>query len=773
MSTVLLHGALLVSINEARSLPNEDKVLFFNKKDKSDPYVVLEIGKAKLLKSAVILDDLNPKWFEKFRVDVAHETNELVFHIKDKDVVGSKSLGMVKIRAAQLLQGPVGPAWFDVETVDGRKNGASLNLSVQYSTLELESRSSEISDCYFDTTSDNKVTLYQDAHTLDNELMRSIVLSNGNHYTPTCAWMDISEALNGARILIYVTGWSVYANVILVRDSNGQGETLGDLLRRKARDGVRVLILIWDEKLSTDITPGLMGTHDNETAMYFHGSGVQVVLAPRHKTHTSYLQGSWISTCFSHHQKAIIVDSSIPPGFDYGDNQRRLVAFLGGLDLTDGRWDTQQHSLFSTINTYHKYDFYQRCFTVNQSTGPREPWHDVHSKIEGPAARDVLENFEERWQKQAKAKGSSLIQLSDQPSKLQLILDCPAPLASAHDKWRVQLLRSINSDSAKFLSRNLRSLLSMKGKQTDDSIHRAYVHHIRRAKKFIYIENQYFIGSSHQWLREITSKARNLIPYELAKAICNKIQKNERFAAYVVLPMFPEGDPHSAAVQEVLDWQCNTMEMIYKKIANTIKSKGIDALPTDYLNFYCLGNREADVPSDLAQPPQNSFAAMLRNSRRHMIYVHSKMMIVDDEIIILGSANINQRSMGGNRDTEIAICAFQPYHTIEYCNGKLPRSDIYGFRMALWAEHTNQLLPVYNDPSSLASVHAFNNIAQTNWQRFSDEKVSAMDGHLMSYPLLVHSDGVVTTLASCPYFPDTTAPIMGKKSGMFPLSLTT
>ena len=45
---------------------------------------------------------------------------------------------------------------------------------------------------------------------------------------------------------------------------------------------------------------------------------------------------------------------------------------------------------------------------------------------------------------------------------------------------------------------------------------------------------------------------------------------------------------------------------------------------------------------------------------RHPVYVHSKMMIVDDEYIILGSANINQRSMAGARDTEIAFGGFQP-----------------------------------------------------------------------------------------------------------------
>lgn len=45
-----------------------------------------------------------------------------------------------------------------------------------------------------------------------------------------------------------------------------------------------------------------------------------------------------------------------------------------------------------------------------------------------------------------------------------------------------------------------------------------------------------------------------------------------------------------------------------------------------------------------------------------MIYVHAKGIIVDDEYVIIGSANINQRSLDGSRDTEIAMGAYQPNH---------------------------------------------------------------------------------------------------------------
>jgi len=38
-------------------------------------------------------------------------------------------------------------------------------------------------------------------------------------------------------------------------------------------------------------------------------------------------------------------------------------------------------------------------------------------------------------------------------------------------------------------------------------------------------------------------------------------------------------------------------------------------------------------------------------------------MIVDDEYVIVGSANINQRSMAGTKDTEIAMGSYQPHYT--------------------------------------------------------------------------------------------------------------
>ena len=89
---------------------------------------------------------------------------------------------------------------------------------------------------------------------------------------------------------------------------------------------------------------------------------------------------------------------------------------------------------------------------------------------------------------------------------------------------------------------------------------------IRRAKDFIYIENQYFLGSSFAWAADgITPEdinALHLIPKELSLEIVSKIEKWETFRVYVVVPMWPEGLPESGSVQDILSGRRGPLEMM-------------------------------------------------------------------------------------------------------------------------------------------------------------------------------------------------------------------
>ena len=55
--------------------------------------------------------------------------------------------------------------------------------------------------------------------------------------------------------------------------------------------------------------------------------------------------------------------------------------------------------------------------------------------------------------------------------------------------------------------------------------------------------------------------ANNLIPMEIALKIADKIRAKERFAAYIVIPMWPEGAPTSNPIQRILYWQVNNLSI--------------------------------------------------------------------------------------------------------------------------------------------------------------------------------------------------------------------
>ena len=65
----------------------------------------------------------------------------------------------------------------------------------------------------------------------------------------------------------------------------------------------------------------------------------------------------------------------------------------------------------------------------------------------------------------------------------------------------------------------------------------------------------------------------------------------------------------------------------------------------EYINFYGLRTHGCIVDKD-------------GNSGKpctEIVYVHSKLLIIDDLRVLMGSANINDRSLIGDRDSEIAM----------------------------------------------------------------------------------------------------------------------
>ncbi|XP_073025857.1 LOW QUALITY PROTEIN: phospholipase D beta 1-like [Primulina eburnea] len=818
LKVLLLHGNLDIWVKEAKNLPNMDtfhqglgdmfgklSVKFGGKVDgntsnkvTSDPYVTIVVSNAVIGRTFVIKNTENPVWEQHFHVPVAHYGAEIQFVVKDSDVVGSQIIGAVGIPVEELISGVRIEGTYPILGANGKpcNEGAILSLSIQYITIEnvpvplyhggvgvgSDRTFQGVPRTYFPLRSGGKVTLYQDAH-FDDHMFPTLYIAGGKEYVPGSCWHDIFVAISQARRLIYITGWSVYHLVQLVRgDSNVTNSTLGEILKAKSEEGVRVLILVWDDPTSRSLLgykhEGIMDTGDEDTHNFFKHSSVQVLLCPRTAKKGSWVKQQETGTIYTHHQKSVIVDA------DAGNFRRKVIGFVGGLDLCKGRYDTRKHAIFSTLQSVHKDDYHNPNYTGPAVGCPREPWHDLHCRIDGPAAYDILTNFEERWKRASKQRSSfqkmkalyddSLLKLERIPDMLGL-----AEVASLgnndQESWHVQVFRSIDSNSVKGFPKDPkeatdRNLVCGKNVLIDMSIHTAYVEAIRAAQRFIYIENQYFIGSSFNWDNYKDLGANNLIPMEIALKIANKIRAKERFSVFIVIPMWPEGVPTSTPTQRILFWQYNTMQMMYETIYKSLVEVGLENEyePQDYLNFFCLGNREADNSggsSDLNVSFANTPQELSKKNRRFMIYVHSKGIIVDDEYVMIGSANINQRSLEGTRDTEIAIGAYQPRYTWARRHPS-PHGEIYGYRMALWAEHTGTLEECFEHPESIECTRRIKWMGEQNWKQFAADEISEMIGHLLKYPVEVDRMGKVKPLPGCETFPDMGGKIIGTFSGI-------
>lgn len=764
----LFHGRLKIHVIEAEGLPDTDTAFFnIDGDDYTDAYITADLGTARLFKTKYIPNSLNPRWDEHFNLYVCHYATCLTLKVKDKEHVGATFVASASIRAEELISGELIEGWFDI--FNGEEPMGKINVSIQYIPKDdLGETSLELDDSYFPPRTDCLLTMYQDADTPQLPQFEGVTHADGSQYVATRAWRDLYDCLKEAQKFIYITGWSVSTAIQLLRgDEDPDGfSNVGELLKTKAEEGVQVLMMVWNEKLSTENTAGLMGTHDEETRAFFEETAVQCVLVPRSKS-DGVLADSFVGTCYTHHQKTVICDA--PSGND--DDLRRVVAFIGGLDITDGRFDTPEFPLFRTLRTLHNGDFYSNCFLgACADVGPRQPWHDIHAKVEGQIALDIKRNFDERWSRQSEDMAARLFQLSGD----EFDIEAPALIPDREcGSWNLQLFRSITSDSCVFDFERYSSLHKKGGRLVENSIQNCMVRQIRNAKRFIYMENQYFLGSAFAWLDDNATLSHHLIPLEMTQRIIEKIEAGEPFKCYVVIPMFPEGDPASAAIQEILFWQFRTMEAMYKRIAHAITTFEAEGQPTDYLSFYCLAKRESpdEVPyDDLAEPEPGTTSELLRQTLRHPIYVHCKMTIVDDEYILIGSANINQRSLGGNRDSEIAVGGFQPDHAYT----DTPRGSVHAFRSALFAAHLGGHDEAYLQPESAECLEMIKSKSSEFWDLYTGDEPQHSDVHLLPYPIQVDSEGNVSALeAPFDCFPDTSAKVLGSKSGYLPEKLTT
>eukprot|EP00124_Ichthyophonus_hoferi_P000527 Ihof_evm5s20 gene=Ihof_evmTU5s20 len=299
--------------------------------------------------------------------------------------------------------------------------------------------------------------------------------------------------------------------------------------------------------------------------------------------------------------------------------------------------------------------------SIDRLTQARMPWHDAGIGLYGQAARDVARHYIERWNHIKVVKCKEDRSVPYLLPRCQLPADMPPPsdaLELSYTRVCAQILRS--------------SGMWTNGIAIEHSIQNAYISAIKGAKHYIYIENQFFITALAQ------DSVYNQIGNVLFDAIVRAHGENRKFRVYIIMPLMPafEGTfgPGATSMQIVMYWQFRSINRGVDSLLSRLTREIGDW--SDYITFNCLQKYE-DLCGQLVT---------------NQIYVHSKLMVVDDRLAICGSANINDRSMLGSRDSEIAtviqdhwledgvdtVLDGQPYKAGRFC---------YSLRKRLFGEH--------------------------------------------------------------------------------------
>lgn len=348
----------------------------------------------------------------------------------------------------------------------------------------------------------------------------------------------------------------------------------------------------------------------------------------------------------------------------------------------------------------------------------RMPWQDVHIKIIGPSVVDIHRNFTRRWNAclyhRGTAISSPLKESIALPSEInnawlehhdaRTVIEAAA--VSKPGKAMVQIVRSVSSQHLKMESREV-----AKGKvsipddvtfYTDATIKKtmvdsieanreshqanilnAMVNCIASADNYVYIETQFFISdfgdAGKPKIRQTRAGKivyypvvgrkignendgiKNTILDALANRIAAQIAAGLPFHVYLVLPVHPEGNIADGAV-----WKQHWLALasiyhgtrsLIKRVQGTLKQ--VQRSPDEWKAYLTVLNmRNYGVAVQYARDPKSFREDFSQEIGRFVIteqiYVHSKLLIVDDAVAIIGSANINDRSLTGNGDTEIA-----------------------------------------------------------------------------------------------------------------------
>lgn len=557
----------------------------------------------------------------------------------------------------------------------------------------------------------------------------------------------VAMSIRSAKSFIMIADWELDTDVEL--DQRGKAghpgrfsELICDAMEHR---GVHVKIMLYDS------VSAVLDTHDDITQKIIAkfprvGKGsIELINCNPNTGRADIFSTDNFNVFFSHHQKFVVVDGQI--------------AYLGGLDISYGRWDTNAFNVVIDPRQRIINDAYNlqispaRDMTAeeialtesktarpgfirslaakekvfDENFQPRQPWQDVALHIKGPSVYDVFVNFVLRWNSFAGTGTNSFdarldagwFEKANGPAYLT------DPLKAGKGSQIVQICRSASSqqlkdelrlwgDYYKFVNDDWKQpnparrkiVQSARAAWTSEhqtSIKDAMINCIKSAQATIYIENQFFVSNCGTDQYGVASPANNHIVSELASAVGRAIYAERAFHIWIVLPEQPEGQLEAAGVSSQAWWALNGIKRGTNSLVNRInatvfkKNKaewGIQKEPSSNSEISAIlfrHGKQDEWRKYLTVLNLRNYGHTVSHMVTEMIYVHSKLLIVDDAVAIIGSANINDRSLNGNGDTEIAAVVVDKTDAAmtEMGNGikVITRKFARDLRMNIWKKH--------------------------------------------------------------------------------------
>ena len=283
---------------------------------------------------------------------------------------------------------------------------------------------------------------------------------------------------------------------------------------------------------------------------------------------------------------------------------------------------------------------------LDPSYGPHPPWHDLQAEVHGPAVADLAESFRERW---------------NDPTPLERRgLRLPRIIARSTDEpAKPAPLAPYGTPAAPSGRHAVQILRTYPAKRPgypfapdgERSIARIYAKVLDRARSLIYVEDQYF------WSDEIA------LLYEQA------LRRAPHLRLIVVVPRHPDRNGRVSGPTSRLG-QLAMMEHLM-------------AVAPDRIAVFDLENEHADA-----------------------IYVHAKVVIIDDVVALIGSDNMNRRSW--THDSELSIAVLDEEEDLREPRdpagtGDRARRFARDLRLRLWREHLGAL----DDDALLDPIEGF------------------------------------------------------------------